>query len=51
MTGAPDLDLVALIARTLKETVPSVPTDLALCCAERITIALYRERYLPEHTL
>ncbi len=49
--GALDLDLVELIARTLKDALPSVPTDLALRCAEKIVIALYRERYLPEHAL
>jgi hypothetical protein len=50
VTRAFDLDLVELIERTLKEQLPSMPNDLALQCAENITIALYRERYLPEHT-
>jgi hypothetical protein len=50
-TRAPDLDLVELIARTLQESSPSLPPDLALRCAESIAIALYRERYLPEHDL
>jgi hypothetical protein len=41
-----DLDLVELIARVLREQLQSLPTDLSLRCAERIVIALYRERYL-----
>jgi hypothetical protein len=46
-----DLDLVELIATTLKESVPSVSMDLALRYAESIAIALYRDRYLPSHDL
>jgi hypothetical protein len=46
-----DLDLVALIARTLKDSLPSMPMDLSMRYAQKIVIALYRERYLPEHTL
>ena len=48
-TRAFDLDLVETIERTLKEQLPTLPNDLALQCAESITIALYRERYLQGH--
>jgi hypothetical protein len=43
--------LCSTIAQTLKEALPSVSLDLALRYAERITIALYREGYLPTHDL
>jgi hypothetical protein len=46
-----DLDLVELIARVLKDVLPSIPMNLAVRCAEAIVIALYRDRYLPEHDL
>jgi hypothetical protein len=46
-----DLDLVELITRTLKNAMPLLPNHLAIRYAEHIVIALYRERYLPEHDL
>jgi len=46
-----DVDLVELIARVLKDALPSMPIDLSLRYAEKIAIALYRERYLAEHAL
>lgn len=45
-----DLDLVDLIARTLKDALPSMPSDLAVRFAERLVIALYREGYLKQDT-
>jgi len=44
--SATDLDVVAVIARALKDALPSVPMDLALRYAEKIAIALQREGYL-----
>jgi hypothetical protein len=40
------LDLVELIARVLRQQLPSMPTDLATRYAEKIASALQREGYL-----
>jgi len=45
-TRALDVDVVVLIARTLKAELPTLANDLVLRCAEQITIMLYREGYL-----
>ena len=41
-----EVDLVSVIARALKEVLPSMPMDLALRYAEKIAIAMRREGYL-----
>lgn len=38
-----EVDLVSVIARALKEVLPSMPMDLPLRCAEKIAIAMHQQ--------